>query len=82
LKDLFIFNETVLYYLLENQERALTRDTLLNHVWGYNCFVTPRSVDRCITTLRNKIETDPHAPQHILTIRDFGHKFQANNDSC
>jgi len=68
--------------LLENQGRVLTRDTLLNSVWGYNCFVTSRSVDRCITTLRNKIETDPHAPQHILTIRDFGYKFQANNDSC
>ncbi len=64
--------------LAENPGRAMTRDTLLNHVWGYNCFVTPRSVDRCVTTLRNKIENDPHMPQHIQTIRDFGYKFASS----
>lgn len=69
----------MLCYLAENTGRVLTRDALLNHVWGYNCFVTPRSVDRCITTLRNKIETDPHAPQYILTLRDFGYKFIADS---
>jgi DNA-binding response OmpR family regulator len=66
----------LLSYLLDNPGRVLTRDALLNHVWGYNCFVTPRSVDRCITTLRNKIEADPHAPRYILTVRDFGYKFE------
>ena len=70
----------LLCYLLENPGRVLTRDALLNHVWGYNCFVTPRSVDRCITTLRNKIEPDPHAPQHILTVRDFGYKFTLTDE--
>ena len=66
--------------LLENPGRVLTRDALLNHVWGYNCFVTPRSVDRCITTLRNKIEPDPRVPRHILTLRDFGYKFETDRD--
>ena len=66
----------LLSYLLDHPGRVLTRDALLNHVWGYNCFVTPRSVDRCITTLRNKIESDPHVPQYILTVRDFGYKFE------
>ena len=66
--------------LAENPGRAMTRDTLLNHVWGYTCFVTPRSVDRCVTTLRNKLESDPHAPQFILTIRDFGYKFHLSKD--
>lgn len=66
----------MLCYLLENPGRVLTRDALLNHVWGYNCFVTPRSVDRCITTLRNKIEPSPQVPCYVLTVRDFGYKFE------
>lgn len=66
----------MLCYLLENPGRVLTRDALLNHVWGYSCFVTPRSVDRCITTLRNKIEPSPQVPCYVLTVRDFGYKFE------
>ena len=65
----------MLEYLVTHPDRALTRDTLLNAVWGYNNFVTPRSVDRCITTLRNKIEVNPAAPQWIHTIREIGYKF-------
>lgn len=65
----------MLEYFLNHPGRALTRDTLLNAVWGYNNFVTPRSVDRCVTTLRNKIEIDPHAPVFIHTIREIGYKF-------
>jgi len=65
---------------LNHPGRVLTRDVLLNHVWGYNCFVTPRSVDRCITTLRNKIEPDPHNPQYLLTVRNFGYKFDLHDE--
>ena len=65
----------MLEYFLSHPGRALTRDTLLNAVWGYNNFVTSRSVDRCITTLRNKIEADPANPQFIHTIREIGYKF-------
>ena len=56
--------------------RALTRDEILNVVWGYDCFVGPRSIDRFITTLRNKIEPDPHNPTFIHTIREIGYKFE------
>ena len=56
--------------------RALTRDEILNVVWGYDCFVSPRSVDRFVTTLRNKIESDPHNPKFIHTIREIGYKFE------
>jgi DNA-binding response OmpR family regulator len=56
--------------------RALTRDEILNVVWGYDCFVSPRSVDRFVTTLRNKIEPDPHNPIFISTIREIGYKFE------
>ena len=59
----------LLAFLAKNVGRALTRDEILRAVWGYSIIVTARSVDRCITTLRNKIESDPHHPRLIKTIR-------------
>jgi len=56
--------------------RALTRDEILNTVWGYDCYVGPRSIDRFVTTLRNKIEPDPQNPIFIHTIREVGYKFE------
>jgi DNA-binding response OmpR family regulator len=56
--------------------RALTRDEILNAVWGYDCYVGPRSIDRFVTTLRNKIEPDPQNPIYIHTIREVGYKFE------
>jgi DNA-binding response OmpR family regulator len=56
--------------------RALTRDEILNKVWGYNSFTGRRGIDRFITTLRNKIESDPHSPVFIHTIREIGYKFE------
>lgn len=55
---------------------ALTRDEILKHVWGYDILVTARSVDRCINTLRTKIEHNPNAPAFIKTIRDVGYRFE------
>ena len=65
----------LLEYFLSKPGRALARDTILNAVWGRSVFVTPRSVDRCVTTLRAKIEDDARRPRHILTIRDIGYRF-------
>jgi DNA-binding response OmpR family regulator len=45
-------------------------------VWGSSVFVTPRSIDRCIATLRSKVEPNPHAPVYIQTIRDIGYRFE------
>jgi DNA-binding response OmpR family regulator len=59
--------------------RALTRDEILNLVWGYDCFTGPRSIDRFIATLRNKIEPDPHNPMFIHTIREIGYKFEPHD---
>jgi len=56
--------------------RALTRDEILNMVWGYDSFIGSRSIDRFVTTLRNKIEPDPHNPKFIHTIREIGYKFE------
>jgi DNA-binding response OmpR family regulator len=56
---------------------ALTRDEILKKVWGYDILVTSRSVDRCVTTLRNKIEKKPQTPVFIKTIRDVGYRFES-----
>jgi len=55
--------------------RALSRDEIMDEVWGYDARVTSRSIDRFVTTLRKKIERDPSHPQHIQTIREFGYRF-------
>jgi len=66
----------LLEFFVRRPHRALTRDEILNKVWGYDCFVGPRSIDRFVTTLRNKIEPDPHNPTFIHTIRQIGYKFE------
>jgi len=56
--------------------RALTRDEVLRNVWGYDVFVTSRSVDRCVTALRKKVEPDPAHPTFIRTVRQIGYRFE------
>jgi len=56
--------------------RALTRNEILNCVWGHSVIVTSRSVDRCVTTLRAKIEPDPRRPTYVHTIREIGYRFE------
>ena len=66
----------LLEFFLKKQGKALTRDEILNAVWGYNSFSGHRSVDRFVTTLRNKIEPNPHNPTFIHTLREIGYKFE------
>lgn len=66
----------LLEFFLTNQGKALTRDEILNAVWGYNSFAGHRSVDRFVTTLRNKIEQNPQNPALIRTLRQVGYKFE------
>ena len=66
----------LLEFLASRPGRALTRDQILDGVWGRDIMVNDRSVDRCVTTLRAKIESDPHHPRHIQTIRDIGYRFE------
>jgi DNA-binding response OmpR family regulator len=66
----------LLEFLVKHAGRALTRDTILDGVWGNEVIVTDRSVDRCVTTLRAKIESDPRNPVFIHTIRDIGYRFE------
>jgi DNA-binding response OmpR family regulator len=62
-------------FFTENAERVLTRDVLLNEVWGYNSYPTTRTVDNQILKLRQKLEPDPATPKHLLTIYGAGYKF-------
>ena len=70
----------LLEFFVKRAGRALTRDGILDAVWGQEVVVTDRSVDRCVTTLRAKIEADPHRPIYIQTIRDIGYRFEASHD--
>ncbi|WP_254062295.1 response regulator transcription factor [Acidobacterium sp. S8] len=65
----------LLKFFTENAERVLTRDILLNEVWGYNFYPTTRTVDNQILKLRQKLEHDPANPRHLLTIYGAGYKF-------
>jgi DNA-binding response OmpR family regulator len=66
----------VLALLAKRPGRVFTRDEILRRVWGYSVFVTSRSVDRCINTLRSKIESDPARPVFIKTVRAVGYRFE------
>ena len=76
--ELTVKEFALLAYFAARIGRALTRDDILNAVWGNSVAVTPRSVDRCVTTLRSKIEADPRAPVFIQTIRDVGYRFDSD----
>ena len=71
----------LLDFFARNSGRALTREKILNGVWGEDLMVTDRSVDRCINTLRNKVEPDLEHPRYIKTIRDVGYRFEPDHDS-
>ena len=68
---------SLLAYFARRPGRALTREDILRAVWGHSVVVTERSIDRCVTTLRAKIEADPHNPVFIQTVRDIGYRFEA-----
>jgi DNA-binding response OmpR family regulator len=66
----------LLAYFVKRKGCVLTRDDILDVVWGNSIVVTPRSVDRCVATLRAKIEPDQHRPAYIHTVRDIGYRFE------
>lgn len=65
----------LLRYLVEHRGEVLTRDRLLDEVWGYEQFPTTRTVDTHILRLRQKFERDPEHPAYILTVHGQGYKF-------
>ncbi len=73
--DLSALEFSLLHCLIRNKDRAVSRDALLDAVWGEQVYVDPRTVDKHISQLRKKIEDDPQAPKFILGVRGVGYKF-------
>ena len=65
-----------LAYLITHRGRDVSRDELLQNVWGYSVALTTRTVDNQILKLRKKIEDIPGQPRHILTVHGTGYRFE------
>ena len=64
-----------LEYLIKNPRRVISRDELLNEVWGYWNYPCTRTVDNHILKLRKKLEAEPGNPKHFHTVHSSGYKF-------
>lgn len=65
----------LLRYFVEHREATISRDELLNEVWGYDAMPSTRTVDVHVAWLRQKLEVNPRHPQFLLTIHGMGYKF-------
>jgi len=65
----------LLRFFVENEGVALTRDELLNAVWGYDAMTNTRTVDMHVARLRQKLEADTESPKLIVTVRGLGYRF-------
>ena len=65
----------LLAFFLQNPGRALSRDVILNSVWGYESFPNTRTVDAHVVRLRQKLEPNPEIPRHFLTMHGVGYRF-------
>jgi two-component system, OmpR family, alkaline phosphatase synthesis response regulator PhoP len=65
----------LLCYFITRRDTTLSREALLNEVWGYDATPTTRTVDVHVGLLRQKLEPNPRLPQYILTVHGLGYKF-------
>jgi two-component system, OmpR family, alkaline phosphatase synthesis response regulator PhoP len=65
----------LLKYFVEHKDETLSREQMLNDVWGYHAMPSTRTVDVHVAWLRQKIEPLPRLPRHILTVHGLGYKF-------
>ena len=73
--DLTSLEVDVLRYLIGQDGKVVSRDDLLDKIWGYEKFPTTRTIDNHILKLRKKVEDDPNHPKHILTVYGGGYRF-------
>jgi DNA-binding response OmpR family regulator len=65
----------ILKFFIKHKEEVVSRNMLLDEVWGYEVFPTTRTVDNYVMMIRKKIEKNPSIPKHILTIHSAGYRF-------
>jgi len=65
----------LLHLFVQHPEEALSRDFILDQIWGEQVYVTSRAIDTHVAQLRKKIEDDPAKPKHIVGVRGVGYKF-------
>jgi two-component system alkaline phosphatase synthesis response regulator PhoP len=65
----------ILRYFIDHADEVVTRESLLNHVWGYDSSAFTRTVDTHMARLRQKIENTPGEPRHLITVHRVGYKF-------
>jgi DNA-binding response OmpR family regulator len=65
----------LLRFMVENPDQVLSRERLLNEIWGHDRYPTTRTVDNQIMRLRQRLESDPANPKHFLTVYGEGYKF-------
>ena len=73
--DLTSTEFSLLQLLIEHRSDVVSREEILNKVWGYETYPDSRTVDSHILNLRQKLESDPHKPEYILTMHGMGYKF-------
>ena len=65
----------ILRYFIDHSDEVVSREALLNHVWGYDSSAFTRTVDTHMARLRQKIENVPAEPRHLITVHRVGYKF-------
>ena len=73
--ELSHYENEILRLLISNKDEPVSRNRLLDEVWGYDLFPTTRTIDNHIVKLRQKIEDDPKNPTHVVTVHGIGYKF-------
>lgn len=73
--NLFTKEKKLLFYLVENSNKVISTEQLVNHIWGYDGIPDLKTVSVHISTLRRKIEENPSKPKYIQTVRGYGYKF-------
>ena len=79
--DLTTMEIQLLRYFLDNDGKVLSRNQILEDVWGSDSNVMPRTIDNFVLRLRKLIEPNPSAPRHILSVRGTGYRFLANPEA-
>jgi DNA-binding response OmpR family regulator len=69
---------TLLHFLIKHKDQVVSRDSILDNVWGNSVYVYPRTVDTHIANLRKKIEDDAENPKFIIGVRSIGYKFKTD----